>query len=108
MIGSPAKRTVFAAWENKTLTGLCAPDRGRTYDLPLRKRTLYPLSYRRLVVILYIEIYYIAEEYLHSISHAQGKHSLFNIYFSPQKNKINSHKNTHNSSQIKLRDKLTI
>ena len=24
-----------------------APDRGRTYDLLLRKQTLYPLSYRR-------------------------------------------------------------
>ena len=108
MIGSPAKRTVFAAWENKTLKNTRAPDRGRTYDLPLRKRTLYPLSYRRLVAILYIQNNYIAEEYLHSTSHAQGKHSLSNIYFPPQKNKINSHKNTHNSSQIKLRDKLTI
>ena len=29
-----------------------APGRGRTYDLLLRKQTLYPLSYRRLVIII--------------------------------------------------------
>jgi hypothetical protein len=33
-------------------TGLYAPGRNRTYDLALRRRTLYPLSYRRGRVIL--------------------------------------------------------
>ena len=33
-------------WKLKVIKKITAPGRGRTYDLLLRKQTLYPLSYR--------------------------------------------------------------